>query len=128
VPTHGHGDEEAVAEAVAARPAYLGMVGVASAGAAAVAFGYLAGPVALPREPASTGPVPGRPLPGQDELRNQGDRLAIVLSWPSSVPAARATGPVAPGAAASTPPAAIQSAIESPAAKHGAEAVDPSAG
>src|SRR5215469_3218295 len=40
VATQGHGDEEAVAEAVAARPAYLGMVGSRKRGAAVI--GYLA--------------------------------------------------------------------------------------
>jgi xanthine dehydrogenase accessory factor len=40
VATQGHGDEEAVAEAVAARPAYLGMVGSRRRGAAVL--GYLA--------------------------------------------------------------------------------------
>ncbi len=40
VATQGHGDEEAVAEAVAARPAYLGMVGSSRRGAAVL--GYLA--------------------------------------------------------------------------------------
>ena len=40
VATQGHGDEEAVAEAVAARPAYLGMVGSRQRGAAVL--GYLA--------------------------------------------------------------------------------------
>jgi xanthine dehydrogenase accessory factor len=40
VATQGHGDEEAVAEAVAARPAYLGMVGSRKRGAAVL--GYLA--------------------------------------------------------------------------------------
>jgi xanthine dehydrogenase accessory factor len=40
VATQGHGDEDAVAEAVAARPAYLGMVGSRRRGAAVL--GYLA--------------------------------------------------------------------------------------
>ena len=40
VATQGHGDEEAVAEAVAARPAYLGLVGSQRRGAALL--GYLA--------------------------------------------------------------------------------------
>jgi xanthine dehydrogenase accessory factor len=40
VATQGHGDEEAVTEAVAARPAYLGMVGSRRRGAAVL--GYLA--------------------------------------------------------------------------------------
>ena len=40
VATQGHGDEEAIAEAVAARPAYLGMVGSRKRGAAVL--GYLA--------------------------------------------------------------------------------------
>jgi xanthine dehydrogenase accessory factor len=40
VATQGHGDEEAVAEAVAARPAYLGLVGSRRRGAAVL--GYLA--------------------------------------------------------------------------------------
>jgi len=40
VATQGHGDEEAVTEAVAARPAYLGMVGSRKRGAAVL--GYLA--------------------------------------------------------------------------------------
>ena len=40
VATQGHGDEEAVAQAVAARPAYLGLVGSAKRGAGVL--GYLA--------------------------------------------------------------------------------------
>jgi xanthine dehydrogenase accessory factor len=40
VATQGHGDEEAVGQAVAARPAYLGLVGSAKRGAAVL--GYLA--------------------------------------------------------------------------------------
>ena len=40
VATQGHGDEEAVAEAVASRPAYLGLVGSAKRGASVL--GYLA--------------------------------------------------------------------------------------
>ena len=40
VATQGHGDEEAVEQAVAAQPAYLGLVGSAKRGAAVL--GYLA--------------------------------------------------------------------------------------
>ena len=40
VATQGHGDEEAVEQAVAARPAYLGLVGSAKRGAGVL--GYLA--------------------------------------------------------------------------------------
>ena len=40
VATQGHGDEDAVEQAVAARPAYLGLVGSAKRGAAVL--GYLA--------------------------------------------------------------------------------------
>jgi xanthine dehydrogenase accessory factor len=40
VATQGHGDEEAIEQAVAARPAYLGLVGSAKRGAAVL--GYLA--------------------------------------------------------------------------------------
>jgi xanthine dehydrogenase accessory factor len=55
VATQGHGDEEAMAQAVAARPAYLGLVGSAKRGAAVL--GYLADK-GLPAEQLSRVRVP----------------------------------------------------------------------
>ena len=63
VATQGHGDEEAVEQAVAARPAYLGLVGSRKRGAAVL--GYLAerGRAARPARP---GAGAGRPGPRAD--------------------------------------------------------------
>ncbi len=60
VATQGHGDEEAVEQAVAARPAYLGLVASAKRGEAVL--GYLADR-GRARRPARPGPGPGRARP-----------------------------------------------------------------
>ncbi len=63
VATQGHGDEDAVEQAAAARPAYLGLVGSARRGAAVL--GYLPGPRGA-AGPARPGPRAGGPGPGPD--------------------------------------------------------------
>ena len=63
VATQGHHDEEAVTEAIAARPAYVGLVGSARRGAAVL--GYLA-ERGVPQGDLDQGARPGGPGPGPD--------------------------------------------------------------
>ena len=80
VATQGHGDEDAVEQAAAARPAYLGLVGSARRGAAVL--GYLRGPggAAGPARPGARARGPG---PGPDH-RTARSRSRSWPSWSSS--------------------------------------------
>ena len=69
VATQGHGDEDMMEHAIAAHPAYLGLV--ASHRRAEAVLGYLADR-GVPQGAARQGARPGRPGPRQDESR--GDR------------------------------------------------------
>jgi xanthine dehydrogenase accessory factor len=70
VATQGHGDEEAIEQAIAARPAYLGLVGSAKRGAAVL--GYLADR-GVPQDQLDRVHVPAGPRTGRSPWR----------SWPS---------------------------------------------
>jgi xanthine dehydrogenase accessory factor len=72
VATQGHGDEEAVAEAVAARPAYLGLVGSRRRGAAVL--GYLADR-GVPRDRLDKVRVPA----GLDLGRTTHEEIAVAI-------------------------------------------------
>ena len=69
VATQGHDDEDVLARAVAARPAYLGLVGSRRRGA--TVLGYLA-ERGVPQEELEPGPGARRARPGQDDA--PGDR------------------------------------------------------
>ncbi len=115
VATQGHGDEEAVQEAVAARPAYLGLVGSQRRGAAVL--GYLA-ERGVPRDRLDLVKVPagldlGRTshreiavaiLAELVQLRASGALLASGAETGPGRPRAQ-TGPGRPPAGRSRPPA-----------------------
>jgi xanthine dehydrogenase accessory factor len=110
VATQGHGDEEAVAEASAARPAYLGMVGSRRRGAAVL--GYLADR-GVPRDQLDRVRVPA----GLDLGKTTHQEIAVaILAELVQLRAAGALG------------AAEHSAAEHPAVGQSAEAVDPVCG
>jgi xanthine dehydrogenase accessory factor len=115
VATQGHGDEEAVAEAVAARPAYLGMVGSRRRGAAVL--GYLADR-GLPRDQLDRVRVPV----GLDLGKTT--HLEIAVAILAELVQLRAAGALGAGEDS----AAEHSAAEDSAAKHAAEALDPVCG
>ena len=106
VATQGHGDEEAVTEAVAARPAYLGMVGSRRRGAAVL--GYLADR-GVPREQLDRVRVPV----GLDLGKTTHQEIAVAIL--AELVQLRASGTLAAGGPA-------------PAARRVAEAVDPVCG
>jgi xanthine dehydrogenase accessory factor len=106
VATQGHGDEDAVAEAVAARPAYLGMVGSRRRGAAVL--GYLADR-GVPRDQLDRVRVPV----GLDLGKTTHQEIAVAIL--AELVQLRASGTLAAGARA-------------PAAHRAAEAVDPVCG
>ena len=121
VATQGHGDEEAVEQAVAARPAYLGLVGSRRRGAAVL--GYLADR-GLPADQLDRVRVPA----GLDlghithqeiavailaelvQLRASGDLAGAAGAASASTTTAlgSAVTPLAPGAPAATTPAPAQ--------------------
>jgi xanthine dehydrogenase accessory factor len=115
VATQGHGDEEAVAEAVAARPAYLGMVGSRRRGAAVL--GYLADR-GVPRDQLDRVRVPV----GLDLGKTTHQEIAVAIL--AELVQLRAAGALGAGEHS----AGEHSAAEESAAKHGAEAVDPVCG
>jgi xanthine dehydrogenase accessory factor len=97
VATQGHGDEEAVQEAVAARPAYLGLVGSDRRGAAVL--GYLA-ERGVPRERLDQVRVPA----GLDLGRTSHREIAVAIL--AELVQLRAAGALLPGPPASTARAA----------------------
>jgi xanthine dehydrogenase accessory factor len=101
VATQGHGDEEAVGQAVAARPAYLGLVGSAKRGAAVL--GYLADR-GVPQDQLDRVHVPAGLDLGPTAHRE------IAVSILAELVKLRATGEVAVQAAAST--RAAQDAVD----------------
>jgi xanthine dehydrogenase accessory factor len=120
VATQGHGDEEAVAEAVAARPAYLGMVGSRRRGAAVL--GYLADR-GLPRDQLDRVRVPV----GLDLGKTTHQEIAVAIL--AELVQLRAAGALGAGEhSAAEHSAAEDSAAEDSAAKHAAEALDPVCG
>ncbi len=123
VATQGHGDEEAVAEAVAARPAYLGMVGSRRRGAAVL--GYLADR-GVPQDQLDRVRVPV----GLDLGKTTHQEIAVAIL--AELVQLRASGGLGRGAAVSgtasgsaTSAGPRQPAADHSATNHGAEAVDP---
>ena len=131
VATQGHGDEEAVAEAVAARPAYLGMVGSRRRGSAVL--GYLADR-GVPRDQLDRVRVPV----GLDLGRTTHQEIAVAIL--AELVQLRASGGLSGGALAGRPasgsvraagpaqPGAEHQAAAHQAAAHQQEAVDPVCG
>jgi xanthine dehydrogenase accessory factor len=111
VATQGHGDEEAVEQAVAARPVYLGLVGSHRRGAAVL--GYLADR-GVPREQLDRVRVPA----GLDLGRTSHREIAVAVL--AELVQLRASGALSAAAAAAGPASA--------AAAKPAEAVDPVCG
>jgi xanthine dehydrogenase accessory factor len=109
VATQGHGDEEALEQAVRARPAYLGLVGSRRRGAAVL--GYLA-ERGLDREQLDRVRVPA----GLDLGRTTHQEIAVAIL--AELVQLRASGELAPW-----PPSAASEPDETP-----AEAVDPVCG
>jgi xanthine dehydrogenase accessory factor len=91
VATQGHGDEHAVEQAVAARPAYLGLVGSAKRGA--VVLGYLADR-GVPQEQLDRVHVPA----GLDLGRTSHREIAVAIL--AELVQLRAAGQVSDGAPA----------------------------
>ena len=127
VATQGHGDEEAVEEAVAARPAYLGLVGSRRRGAAVL--GYLADR-GLPADQLDRVHVPA----GLDLGHTTHQEIAVAIL--AELVQLRASGALA-GAAAAAPARSTTAAApgarppaDTPArhAEEPAEAVDPVCG
>ncbi|HUY44869.1 MAG TPA: XdhC family protein [Streptosporangiaceae bacterium] len=114
VSTQGHGDEEAVEQAAAARPAYLGLVGSAKRGAAVL--GYLADR-GVPQEQLDRVKVPA----GLDLGRTSHREIAVSIL--AELVQLRASGALLPGGA---PGAATRTAGTPgrPAAGDAVDAVD----
>ena len=105
VATQGHGDEDAVEQAVAARPAYLGLVGSAKRGAAVL--GYLADR-GVPQDQLDRVRVPA----GLDLGRTSHREIAVAIL--AELVQLRASGDLVPGpAGAAGAQVADQSAAES---------------
>jgi xanthine dehydrogenase accessory factor len=103
VATQGHGDEAAVAEAVAARPAYLGLVGSRKRGAAVL--GYLA-ERGVPRDQLDQVRVPA----GLDLGPTSHQEIAVSIL--AELVQVRAAGGVPGGAPATLPVAAVATAAD----------------
>jgi xanthine dehydrogenase accessory factor len=116
VATQGHGDEDAVEQAVAARPAYLGLVGSARRGAAVL--GYLADR-GVPRDQLDRVRVPA----GLDLGRTTHQEIAVAIL--AELVQLRASG-----ALAAPPPARATTAMtdSTPPAANPGEATDPVCG
>lgn len=117
VATQGHHDEEAVEQAAAARPAYLGLVGSARRGAAVL--GYLA-ERGLPREELDRVHVPA----GLDLGHTSHQEIAVAIL--AEIVKLRAAGALAPRAAVGA--AREAAGARAAAAARPAEAVDPVCG
>jgi xanthine dehydrogenase accessory factor len=123
VATQGHGDEEAVEQAVAARPAYLGLVGSRRRGAAVL--GYLADR-GVPGDQLDQVHVPA----GLDLGHTTHQEIAVaILAELVQLRASGALAGASPSAAA-TPPAGTTAAVtgSTHAAANPAEATDPVCG
>jgi xanthine dehydrogenase accessory factor len=94
VATQGHGDEAAIEQAVAARPAYLGLVGSAKRGAAVL--GYLADR-GVPQDQLDRVHVPA----GLDLGRTSHREIAVAIL--AELVQLRAAGQLPPGTAHATP-------------------------
>ncbi len=138
VATQGHGDEEAIETAAAARPAYLGLVGSHRRGTSVL--GYLAErgvpadqldrvrvPAGLDLGPTSHREIAVAILAELVQLRASG---ALAAATPGSASAADATGTagMASSAVASSPAASSAAAASTAAGSELAEAVDPVCG
>jgi xanthine dehydrogenase accessory factor len=110
VATQGHGDEEAVEQAAAARPAYLGLVGSAKRGAAVL--GYLTDR-GVPQDQLDRVRVPA----GLDLGRTSHREIAVAIL--AELVQLRASGAVLPGGPAPAATAGRGAAEQAP-----AEAVD----
>jgi xanthine dehydrogenase accessory factor len=118
VATQGHGDEEAVEQAVAARPAYLGLVGSPRRGASVL--GYLADR-GVPRDQLDRVHVPA----GLDLGRTSHREIAVAIL--AELVQLRASGALQAGVPAGAAAGAASGAAASGAAEP-AEAVDPVCG
>src|SRR5580704_2385467 len=98
VATQGHGDEDAVEQAVAARPAYLGLVGSAKRGAAVL--GYLADR-GVPQDQLDRVHVPA----GLDLGHTTHREIAVAIL--AELVQLRASGTLLPAAPGATAPAAV---------------------
>jgi xanthine dehydrogenase accessory factor len=98
VATQGHGDEEAVEQAVAAQPAYLGLVGSAKRGAAVL--GYLADR-GVPQDQLDRVHVPA----GLDLGHTTHREIAVAIL--AELVQLRASGTLLPAAPGATAPAAV---------------------
>jgi xanthine dehydrogenase accessory factor len=105
VATQGHGDEEAVEQAAAARPAYLGLVGSAKRGAAVL--GYLTDR-GVPQEQLDRVRVPA----GLDLGRTSHREIAVAIL--AELVQLRASGAVLPGGATSAATAGRGAAEQAP--------------
>ena len=94
VATQGHGDEDAIEQAIAARPAYLGLVGSAKRGAAVL--GYLADR-GVPQDQLDRVHVPA----GLDLGRTAHREIAVAIL--AELVQLRAAGKLPPGTAHATP-------------------------
>ncbi|MGD0685755.1 MAG: XdhC family protein [Streptosporangiaceae bacterium] len=120
VATQGHGDEEAVEQAVLARPAYLGLVGSRRRGASVL--GYLA-ERGVPPDQLERVRVPV----GLDLGRTSHREIAVAIL--AELVQLRASGALRPGGPAARAEAAVPpDATESSVAAEPAEAVDPVCG
>jgi xanthine dehydrogenase accessory factor len=121
VATQGHGDEEAVEQAVIARPAYLGLVASHRRGAAVL--GYLADR-GLPRDQLDRVRVPA----GLDLGRTSHREIAVAIL--AELVQLHAVGTIGGGPGADGPAAASAGGLAgaAPAAAAPAEAVDPVCG
>jgi xanthine dehydrogenase accessory factor len=117
IATQGHGDEEAIEQAVQARPVYLGLVGSRRRGAAIL--GYLA-ERGLPKQQLDRVTVPA----GLDLGRITHQEIAVAIL--AELVRLRASGELA----GATAPGAASAAARSPAVRAGsaAEATDPVCG
>jgi xanthine dehydrogenase accessory factor len=107
VATQGHGDEEAVEQAAAARPAYLGLVGSAKRGAAVL--GYLTDR-GVPQDQLDRVRVPA----GLDLGRTSHREIAVAIL--AELVQLRASGAVLPGGPTSAATAGRGAAEQAPAA------------
>src|SRR5579862_6221749 len=119
VATQGHDDEDVLERAVAARPAYLGLVGSRRRGA--TVLGYLADR-GVPQEELDRVKVPA----GLDLGKTTHEEIAVAIL--AELVQLRASGALpGPTASAAQRPAAASAGAATPAARH-AEAVDPVCG
>jgi xanthine dehydrogenase accessory factor len=119
VATQGHGDEEAIEQAVAARPAYLGLVGSRRRGAAVL--GYLADR-GVPRAQLDRVKVPA----GLDLGSTTHQEIAVAIL--AELVALRADGTISPGAGLGLSGTTAATTAGTTAGAAASEAVDPVCG